>query len=55
MLPEWKGDIVIGSLVGEKVKPVRLRAGNVVQDEDLLDSVRGRFRGLTEGPKGSIL
>jgi glucose/arabinose dehydrogenase len=51
----WSGDYLIGALVGEQIRRVRLDAdGGVEQDEALFEGRFGRIRTVVEGPDGAI-
>jgi glucose/arabinose dehydrogenase len=52
---EWTGDYLIGALVGEQIRRLRLDTeGRVVLDEPLLEGEFGRFRTIVEGPDGAL-
>jgi glucose/arabinose dehydrogenase len=51
---EWAGDYLIGSLVGEQVRRVRLRGDRAVIDEPLFEGEFGRIRTVVEGPDGAL-
>jgi glucose/arabinose dehydrogenase len=51
---EWTGDYLIGSLVGEQVRRVRLRGDRAVIDEPLFEGEFGRIRTVVEGPDGAL-
>ena len=51
---EWTADYLIGSLVGEQVRRVRLRGDRAVIDEPLFEDEFGRIRTVVEGPDGAL-
>jgi len=51
---EWTGDFLIGCLVGEQVRRVRLENGRVMIDEPLFEGRFGRVRTVAEGPDGAL-
>jgi glucose/arabinose dehydrogenase len=50
--PDWKGDIFVGGLGGQKLVRVSVDGGEV-QREDVLDG-QGRVRDIRQGPDGFI-
>lgn len=51
---QWTGDYLIGSLVGEQVRRVRLRGDRAALDEPLFEGEFGRIRTVVEGPDGAL-
>ncbi|MGJ8592614.1 MAG: PQQ-dependent sugar dehydrogenase [Aquaticitalea sp.] len=51
--PNWKGDLLVGSLKFEYVDKCVLKDGKVVKEERLLDGL-GRVRSIEQGPDGYI-
>lgn len=51
--PEWKGDLMIGSLKFNYMDKVVLENGKVVKEERFLDGL-GRVRSINQGPDGYI-
>jgi glucose/arabinose dehydrogenase len=51
--PAWKGSLLVGSLVGERVARLQLDGEKVVGEERLA-SGRGRVRDVPVGPDGAI-
>ena len=53
MYPEWKGDILSGSLSFELLQRTKIKDGKVVEEEELLKGL-GRVRNVKMGPGGYI-
>ncbi len=51
--PSWKGDLVAGGLVGQNVDRLRMKAGKLVEREELIYGM-GRVRDVVVGPDGYI-
>lgn len=51
--PDWKGDLLIGSLKFNYMDKVVLKDGKVVKEERFLDGL-GRVRSISQGPDGFI-
>ena len=51
--PEWKGDLLVGSLKFNYMDKVVLKDGKVVKEERFLDGL-GRVRTINQGPDGYI-
>lgn len=51
--PDWKGDLMIGSLKFNYMDKVVLKDGKVVKEERFLDGL-GRVRSINQGPDGYI-
>lgn len=51
--PEWKGHLLVGSLVFEYLEKLEINEGKVVKREKLLENL-GRIRNVIEGPDGYI-
>lgn len=55
MFPEWKGDLLVGSLKFELlVRLDRDRAGKIVGEERILEGEFGRIRDVNVAPDGSV-
>ncbi|WP_240901124.1 PQQ-dependent sugar dehydrogenase [Thioalkalivibrio sp. XN8] len=52
--PAWRGNLLAGGLVAERIRRVVLEDGEVVHEEELLLGVVGRIRDVREGPEGLI-
>jgi glucose/arabinose dehydrogenase len=53
MYPEWKGNVLVGSLKFQYLEKLKLKDGIVVKREKLLEGM-GRVRSVKEGPDGFI-
>ena len=51
--PEWKGDMFVGGMSGERLVRLRLDGQNVVREEVVLQDM-GRIREVQQGPDGFI-
>lgn len=51
--PEWKGDMLVGGMSGERLVRLRLNGREIVREEVLLQDM-GRIREVQQGPDGSI-
>lgn len=54
LFPAWKGDVFIGSLVGEHLVRISLEDRRVTGEEWLLTDLGERVRDVVEGPDGAI-
>lgn len=55
MFPEWKGDLLVGSLKFALVSRLdRDAKGNILGEERVLDDAFGRIRDVVEAPDGAI-
>ncbi|GAA4118000.1 PQQ-dependent sugar dehydrogenase [Aminobacter aganoensis] len=55
MFPEWKGDLLVGSLKFELLSRLdRDAKGNVLDEERMLDGALGRIRDVNVAPDGSV-
>lgn len=52
--PMWKGNLLSGGLLSERIRRLVLWNHEVVHDEELLLGVIGRIRDIREGPDGRI-
>ena len=55
MFPEWQGDLVLGSLINEEMRRLRLAEGVVVEDEAIFPEIKGRVRDVRVLTDGSIV
>ena len=53
MYPDWKGNVLVGSLKFQYLEKLKLKDGIVVKREKLLEGM-GRVRSVNEGPDGFI-
>lgn len=51
--PEWRGDLFVGGLSGQRLVRLRLEGTRVVREETILQDV-GRIRDIRQGPDGLI-
>lgn len=51
--PEWRGDVLVGGLSGQRLVRLRLEGTRVVREETILQDV-GRIRDVQQGPDGLI-
>jgi aldose sugar dehydrogenase len=52
--PDWKGDLLVGSLRPGALVRLRLANGRVSQEERYLDELGDRIRDVREGPDGAV-
>lgn len=50
----WSGDYLIGALIGEQIRRLRLEGSEVTADEALFEGELGRVRTVVEGPDGAL-
>jgi aldose sugar dehydrogenase len=53
LMPEWKGNLLVGALKGQHVARLRLEGGKVVEEEKLFQGI-ARIRDVKEGPDGNL-
>lgn len=51
--PEWKGDMLVGGMSGQRLVRLRLDGRRIARQEDLLRDI-GRVRDVEQGPDGAI-
>ncbi len=51
--PEWRGDMLVGGLRGERLIRLRLEGHEVVEEEAILLD-HGRIRDIRQGPDGLV-
>ncbi len=54
VFPEWKGDIIVGSMSPGALVRLHLENGRVAREERYLGELRERFRDVQQGPDGFI-
>ncbi len=54
MFPEWKGDLFVGCLKGERLLRLQLQGTKVIGQEFMFQNRFGRIREVEEAPDGSI-
>jgi glucose/arabinose dehydrogenase len=52
--PAWRGDLLAGSLIGQKLVRIRLSGDTVAGQDILLDGQLGRIRDVRVGPDGLV-
>jgi aldose sugar dehydrogenase len=52
--PEWQGDLFLGALVDREVRRLRLRDGEVVEQQALFAELGERIRNVRVGPDGHL-
>lgn len=53
-IPEWRGDLFVGALKMRKLVRLRIREGEVIEEEDLLTDLGARIRDVRMGPEGAL-
>jgi len=51
--PEWRGDMFVGGMSGERLVRLRLNGREIVREETLLQDM-GRIREVQQGPDGFL-
>ncbi|MGI9322674.1 MAG: PQQ-dependent sugar dehydrogenase [Pseudomonadales bacterium] len=54
MFPEWRGDLLVGALVGRNLHRLDMEDGKVVGEEKLLAMYLYRIREVRQGPGGEV-
>ena len=54
MFPEWKGDLLVGALAGQKLVRLDIEDGKVVGEEAMLEDLGERIRDVRVGPDGAV-
>jgi glucose/arabinose dehydrogenase len=54
LVPEWKGDVLIGGLSSQALVRLQLEDDRVVGEERLLEDLDARIREVVEGPEGAL-
>ncbi len=54
MFPDWRGNLLIGSLKFAQLVRLELRDGRVVHEERMLEGVLDRIRDVSQGPDGAL-
>ncbi len=54
MFPEWKGDLLVGALKGQKLVRLDLEGGKVVGEQAMLEDLGERIRDVRVGPDGAV-
>lgn len=53
-VPEWQGDLFVGALKMQKLVRLRIRNGQVLEEEDLITGFGKRIRDVRMGPDGVL-
>ena len=54
MFPQWRGNLFVAALAGERIERLVIDAGRVVAEEPLLQERCERMRAVYEGPEGAL-
>lgn len=54
LFPEWKGDLLVGALKGQKLVRLDMEQGKVVGEEVMLEDLGERIRDVRVGPDGAV-
>jgi aldose sugar dehydrogenase len=54
LFPEWKGDLLVGALAGQKLVRLDIQDGNVAGEEAMLEDLGERIRDVRIGPDGAV-
>lgn len=54
LFPDWKGNLIVGSLKGAHLERLGLENGTVVAKEKLLGDLGDRIRDVRQGPDGAL-
>lgn len=54
LMPQWRGDLFVGALKMRKLVRLRIKEGEVVEEEDLLTDLGARIRDVRMGPEGAL-
>ena len=54
MFPEWKGDLLVGALAGQKLVRLDIQDGKVAGEEAMLTDFGERIRDVRTGPDGAV-
>jgi aldose sugar dehydrogenase len=52
--PEWRGDLLVAALAGQRLVRIELEGEKVLDEEPLLAAMIGRIRDIEVGPDGSV-
>ena len=55
LFPEWQGDLLLGSLINEEMRRLKLNGDSVVTDEAIFPEISGRVRDVRVLTDGSIV
>ncbi len=54
LFPEWKGDLFVSALSGQKIVRLDMEGNEIMGEEDLLYDEFGRIRRVAQGPDGAL-
>jgi aldose sugar dehydrogenase len=54
MFPQWKGDLLVGALKGQKLVRLDVENGKIVGEEAMLTDLGERIRDVRVGPDGAV-
>jgi aldose sugar dehydrogenase len=54
MFPQWKGDLLVGALAGQKLVRLDVENGRIVGEEAMLEDLGERIRDVRTGPDGAV-
>jgi aldose sugar dehydrogenase len=54
LFPQWRGDLLVSTLVEKSVRRVDLEGGKVVGQEVLFKEIGARLRDVRQGPEGAV-
>ena len=55
LFPEWQGDLLLGSLINEEMRRLRLVGNEVTEDQAVFPEIQGRVRDVRVLSDGSIV
>ena len=55
LFPEWQGDLLLGSLINEEMRRLKLDGDTVVLDEAIFPEIKGRVRDVRVLGDGGII
>ena len=55
LFPEWQGDLLLGSLINQEIRRLKLDRNTIVTDEAIIPEISGRVRDLRVLTDGSIV
>ena len=55
LFPEWQGHLLLGSLINEEMRRLKLDGNTVVEDEAIFPEIKGRVRDVRVLTDGSIV
>lgn len=53
-MPQWRGDLFIGTLAGQHLRRLDIEGGRVIKQEKLLTKLEARIRDVRQGPDGFL-